>query len=64
MAPKSRKARREIYDCIYSHGRQNKIFSCKIRLTTANFEPCFKPEIGTSLEMLGTRLKNLQARRK
>ena len=27
---KSRKARYQIYDCILSHGRQNKIYTCKI----------------------------------
>ena len=27
------------FKVIQSHGRQNKIYSCKIRLTTANFEP-------------------------
>ena len=38
MAPKGRKARLKIYDYIYIYGRQNKIYSCEIRLTTANFE--------------------------
>ena len=39
IAPKDRKAKRQMYDYIESHGRQNEISSCKIRLTTANFEP-------------------------
>ena len=43
MAPKGRKVRRQIYDYIKNLGRQNEIYSCKIRLTTANFEPCIPP---------------------
>ena len=39
MAPKSRKTKRQIYDYILNHGCQIKIYSCKIRLTTVNFEP-------------------------
>ena len=42
MAPKGGKASRQIYDYIENHGRQNKIYSCKIRLTIANFEPWSK----------------------
>ena len=30
MPPKGRKARQQINDYIYSHGRQNKIYNCKI----------------------------------
>ena len=40
MAPKGRKAGRQIYDSFKVMVIKTKFYSCKIRLTTANFEPC------------------------
>ena len=59
MVPKDRKVRRQIYDSIYSHGCQNKIYACKMRLTTANFELCLHSQILDGLFLSFEAMKNM-----
>ena len=50
MVPKGRKAKRQFLTAFKSNNYQNKIYSCKIWSTTANFEPWFKWVLEKSTE--------------